>query len=81
MRFQIERNRRLYDESMPGIALLDPSGRFAITAAADLYRGILDDIERHDFDVFTRRAYLDRWTKIRRLPSIWWRSRTQTVVG
>ena len=48
MRFQIARNRRLYAEAMPGIGLLDASGRFAIAAAAELYRGILDDIEAHD---------------------------------
>lgn len=76
MRFQIDRNRQLYAEAMRGIGLLDPSGRFAIAAAADLYRGILDDIARHDYDVFSRRAHLTKWGKVRRLPSIWWRSRT-----
>ncbi len=75
MRFQIERNRRLYAEAMPGIGYLDPSGRFAIGAAAELYRAILDDIERHDYDVFSRRAYVSKWGKIGRLPGIWWRSR------
>lgn len=76
MAFQIERNRRLYDEAMPGIALLDADGRFAIASAADLYRGILDDIETHDYDVFSRRAHLSTWGKLRRLPGIWWRART-----
>lgn len=75
MRFQIERNREIYAEAMPGIRLLDASGRFAVTAAADLYRGILDDIEQHDYDVFSRRAYVTQWGKLRRLPSIWQRSR------
>ncbi len=76
MRFQIERNRRLYAESLPGITCLDAGGRFAITAAADLYAAILDDIEQHDYDVFSRRSYVSRWGKLRRLPAIWWRSRT-----
>jgi phytoene synthase len=75
MRYQIERNRHLYQEAMPGIRLLDPDGRFAIAAAAELYRGILDDIEAHQYDVFTRRAALSKWEKLRRLPGIWWRSR------
>lgn len=75
MRFQIDRNRRLYAEAMPGIANLDPSGRFAIAAAAELYQAILDDIEAHDGDVFSRRAHLSTWAKLRRLPGIWWRSR------
>jgi len=74
MRFQIERVRRLYDEAAPGIALLDRDGRFAIAAAAELYRAILDNIEAHDYDVFQRRAHLSAWSKLRRLPGIWWRS-------
>jgi 15-cis-phytoene synthase len=75
MRFQIDRNRELYQEAWPGIGLLHPEGRVAIGAAADLYRAILDDIEAHDYDVFNRRAYIGSWAKIRRLPHIWWRSR------
>lgn len=75
MRFQIERVRRLYDEAMPGIALLDADGRFAIAAAATLYRAILNDIEAHDYDVFHRRAHVASWDKLRRLPGIWWQSR------
>ena len=76
MRFQIERNRKLYAEAMPGVALLDPEGRFAIAAAAELYQAILEDIEAHDYDVFRRRAHISGLGKLRRLPGIWWRSRT-----
>lgn len=75
MRYQIDRNRRLYAEAMPGIALLDRDGRFAIAAAAELYCGILTDIEAHDYDVFSRRASLSKWAKLCRLPAIWWHSR------
>ncbi|MBL8130455.1 MAG: squalene/phytoene synthase family protein [Anaerolineae bacterium] len=80
MREQIARTRRLYDEAMPGIAMLHPEGRFAIAAAAELYRAILDDIEAHDYDVFSRRAHLSAWGKMRRLPGIWWRSRGAVMV-
>lgn len=75
MRFQLARTRRLYAESLPGIAMLGKHGRFAIAAAAELYRGILDDIEANDYDVFTRRARMDDRKKIAQLPSIWWRAR------
>jgi 15-cis-phytoene synthase len=75
MRFQVERNRRLYDEAAPGTALLDADGRFAIAAAAGLYRAILDDVERGGYDVFRRRAQVGTVHKLRRLPAIWWRSR------
>ncbi len=74
MQFQIERNRRLYVEAGPGIALLNRDGRFAIAAAAGLYRAILDDIEQHDYDVFHYRAHVSGWEKLRLLPGLWWGS-------
>jgi phytoene synthase len=79
MRFQIERNRRLYAESLPGIGLLHQDGRFAISAAAELYQGILDAIEHADYDVFSHRAFVGKWGKLRMLPAIWWRSRKHGV--
>ncbi len=75
MAFQIERNRRLYAEAWPGIQLLPPDGRFAIAAASELYRRILDDIEAHDDDVFTRRARVSTSRKLFGLLQLWWRSR------
>jgi 15-cis-phytoene synthase len=74
MGFQIARARRLYDEAWPGIGLLHRDGRFAIAAAGGLYRAILDDIERHDYDVFHRRAHVSAVGKLRRLPSLWLRA-------
>ncbi len=69
--FQIDRTEQLYDESWPGIQMLNHDGRFAIAAAADLYRAILCDIRRHDCDVFSRRAHVSTWGKLSRLPGIW----------
>jgi 15-cis-phytoene synthase len=74
MRFQIERNRRLYAEAWPGIQMLNEDGRFAIAAAGDLYRRILDDIEAHDYDVFTRRARVSMPRKLLSLFNLWWNS-------
>lgn len=74
MQFQIERNRRLYAEAWPGIQLLNEDGRFAIVAAGDLYRRILDDIETHDYDVFTRRAHVSTPRKLLGLFHLWWNS-------
>ncbi len=75
MRFQIERARNLYEEAWPGIQMLDPQGRLAIAAAATFYRAILDDIENHDYDVFSRRAHVGKLGKLRRLPGIWLRTK------
>ncbi len=80
MRFQIERVQRLYVESEPGIALLKSDGRFAIAAAAELYRAILDDIQAHDYDVFQRRAHVGLVGKLRRLPGIWWNGRISSGI-
>jgi phytoene synthase len=74
MRFQIKRNRRLYVEAWPGIQMLNEDGRFAIAAAGDLYRRILDDIEAHDYDVFTRRARVSTPRKLLALVNLWWNS-------
>lgn len=75
MRFQIERNRHLYREARRGLELLAPQGRFAVAAAGELYQAILEDIEAHDYDVFSYRAHQGAWGKLRRLPGIWLRSR------
>jgi 15-cis-phytoene synthase len=79
LRFQVARNHRLYQEALPGIALLDRDGRLAVTAAAELYRGILTDIEAHQGDVFRRRAFVGTAEKLRRLPGIWLKSRRQVI--
>ncbi|MCA9897350.1 MAG: squalene/phytoene synthase family protein [Anaerolineales bacterium] len=76
MRFQIRRARQLYAEALPGVAMLGKNGRFAIAAAAELYRAILDDIEEHDYDVFGRRAHTTKQEKLNHLPGIWWRAKT-----
>lgn len=75
MRFQIERTRRLYAEALPGVALLGKDGRFAVGAAAELYRAILNDIEAHDYNVFTHRAHTSDGRKLSLLPGIWWRAK------
>jgi 15-cis-phytoene synthase len=73
MRFQIARTRTLYAESWQGIKYLERDGQMAIAAASDFYSAILDDIEAHDYDVFSRRASLNPWEKISRVPGLWWK--------
>ncbi len=71
MQYQIGRTRQLYKDSWAGIKMLDGEGQLAIGAASALYEGILEDIEEHDYNVFTRRASLSAWEKIASLPKIW----------
>lgn len=71
MRFEIERARALYREAERGIPLLERDARFTVLLAARLYAGILDEVERARFDVFTRRAHLSFAAKLRATPRIW----------
>lgn len=67
MKFQIERTRQLYEESWEGIKMLEREGQLAIGAASIFYQGILDEIEKNDYDVFIQRASLSAWDKVSRL--------------
>jgi 15-cis-phytoene synthase len=68
MRFQIARARRFFIEAESGINLLSPDARFPVWAALMLYRGILDVIEKNQYDVFSKRAYVPSWRKFLYLP-------------
>jgi len=71
MKFQIERTRQLYEESWGGIKMLDREGQLAIGAASVFYQGILDEIERNDYNVFTLRANLSALGKLQKVPALW----------
>lgn len=71
MKFQIERTRQLYAESWAGVKMLEREGQLAIGAASVFYQGILDQIEKRDYDVFTARASLNAVGKLSRLPALW----------
>ena len=71
MRFQIDRTRQLYKESWDGVKMLEREGRFAIGAASVFYEGILDEIEKNDYNVFSLRASLSTWGKASRIPALW----------
>lgn len=59
MRFQIDRARGWYASAEKGIALLDGDGsRLTAKCMARIYGGILDEIERADYDVFSTRRYV-----------------------
>jgi phytoene synthase len=73
MKFEIERARSLYRQSLPGIRLLSPSARLAVGAAAFLYQAILEEIEAVDYQVFSQRAHTSAWRKLFMLPGIIWR--------
>ena len=73
MKFQIDRTRQLYKESWLGVKMLEQEGQLAIGAASVFYSGILDEIEKNDYNVFTRRASLSAWGKVSRLLELTWK--------
>jgi len=75
-RFPTERTRQLYQESWEGIKMLEREGQLAIGAASVFYQGILDEIERNDYNVFTLRANLSALGKLQKVPTLWLKIKT-----
>lgn len=72
MRFEVARARALYEEGAAGLAALPADGsRLTASAMGVIYGGILGAIERQGYDVYTRRAHLTTFQKVKRLPVAW----------
>jgi 15-cis-phytoene synthase len=56
LKFQIARVQQLEEQSKIGIAMLHPAAQPCIEAARILYCGIVDEVERIDYEVFSTRA-------------------------
>lgn len=63
--FQIDRVRRLQREAADGIKLLDPASQPCITAASELYCGIVDEVEKINYEIFTHRAATSSWRRLK----------------
>ena len=76
MEFQVDRARKQYALSEPGIRQLPPGGpQLATWLMRELYAGILDPIESSGYDVFSRRHSLSLGSKLWRGLGIWWNVR------
>ena len=65
LKFQIARVRQLQKEATPGIAMLSPESRACIEAASELYCGIVDEVEKINYEIFTKRAKTSTWRRIK----------------
>jgi phytoene synthase len=74
LRFQIARVRELEASSRGGIELLHPSSRDCIEAARVLYCGIVDEVERIDYEVFAKRARVPISRRLRVALPAWYRA-------
>ncbi len=68
MIFQLQRAREWFSRSEAGVRWLSRDARWPVWTSLRLYRRILDAIERIDYDVFNRRAYVSRFSKFADLP-------------
>lgn len=64
MRFEIERNRRLYREADRGLPALPAASRRCVATARVLYARILERIEAADYDVFAGRVRVPTAAKL-----------------
>jgi phytoene synthase len=75
MAFETARAREYYRSAERLTPLLDPPGRAVFQVILRTYRGLLDEIQRRDFDVFRERVRLSPWRKaalvVRALPVRW----------
>jgi phytoene synthase len=75
MRFEVGRARRHYEAAQPLTTLLAPAGRAVFQVMQRTYQGLLDAIEKRDYDVFSCRVSLSRWRKLylvaQALPARW----------
>lgn len=74
MRFQIQRARKYYNEAEAGIRYLIRDSRWPVWSALMLYQGILNAIERNQYDVFNNRAFVPKIDKMLYLPVAWLRA-------
>ena len=65
LQFQIARVRQLQREATPGIAMLSPESRACIEAASELYCGIVDEVEKIDYQIFEKRAKTSTWRRVK----------------
>jgi len=65
LKFQIKRARDYYATSTLGITMIeDAQSCFVVWAMKDMYSGILNAIEKNNYDVFSKRACVSKLQKI-----------------
>ncbi len=65
LREQIQRVRSLQAEAQAGINLLSAQSRACIEAASELYCGIVDEVEKIDYQIFSKRAKTSNWRRLK----------------
>ena len=61
----LQRVRRLQAEAKIGINLLSAESRACIEAASELYCGIVDEVEKIEYQIFDKRAKTSNWRRLK----------------
>lgn len=64
MQFQVRRAHQYYHEAAHGIPMLARESQFAIYSASRIYRGILGEIEKRDYNPFLGRVFVSQKRKL-----------------
>lgn len=65
LKFQIARVRKLQSEAVDGIKYLAKKSQPCINAASELYCGIVDEVEKIDYQIFSERAKTSNWRRLK----------------
>ena len=65
LKFQIARVRKLQSEAEDGINYLAKKSQPCINAASELYCGIVDEVEKIDYQIFSKRAKTSNWRRLK----------------
>lgn len=65
LKFQIARVRKLQSEAEDGIKYLTKKSQPCINAASELYCGIVDEVEKIDYQIFSKRAKTSNWRRLK----------------
>jgi phytoene synthase len=71
MRFEAERAREFYRQALELFPLVHAPGRPTLAIMVRIYRGILESIERNNYDVYSQRAHVSTPEKIRIVAGAW----------
>jgi len=63
MSFEAARARDFYEQSRPLVEMVHPGSRASLRALIEIYRKLLDRIEKSGFDVLSRRVRIPAWEK------------------
>lgn len=80
MQFEVARAREHYRRATALFDYLDSPGLPILDVMLRIYGGLLDEIERRGYDVFSRRVSLSRWRKWRITAGAWWRNRRRARI-